>query len=162
MEYNKKQVEKSHYILLIVLTITSYVLFLPLWFKKYIILNSLISSILFVSIYLNIKLKKIILYICFLIEILDTTILGICQIKYLIISYMNKYLYKHLKLQNSTILVSSAIVSTILCVFTDYLIKIALDFHCNFSEYILQIIYTSLFSLLLIIYIRKLQAFIDK
>jgi hypothetical protein len=156
MEYNKKQVEKSHYTLVIALTIISYILFLPLWFKKYIILHSLIYSILFVSIYLNIKLKKFILCICLLVEILDTTILGICQIKYLIINYMKQYFYKYLKLQDSIILVSNVICTTILCIFMDYLIKIGLGFYCDVSEYILHIIYTSLFSLMLISLAKKL------
>ena len=141
MEYNHKQVEKSHFILVVVSIVISYLLFLPLWFKKYIILHSLIYSILFVSIYLNIKSKKIILGLCFIIEILDTTLLGICQIKYLIIRYMSEYSYRNLKLQNFIILVWTTIGSTILCIFTDYLIKISLGFYCDFNEYILNIMY---------------------
>ena len=75
---------------------------------------------------------------------------------------MNQYFYKHLKLQNSTILISSTIGINILCVFIDYVIKITLGFYSDFSEHIFYIIYTSIFTLTLINLTKKLQSVTDK
>jgi len=150
MEYNCKKVEKSHYTLIIISTFISCFLFVPLWFKKYIILYSFLHSTLFVTTYLNLKSKNFFLALCFVVEVLDTSLLGIFQIKYLVISYMSKYLHRRLKLKNFIILTFCIVSIIIMFIFTEYLIKIYLGFHCDIDEYIFNIIYTSLFSVILI------------
>ena len=151
IQYNDLAVEKNHYLLLLFSIVLLYIAFIPLFiFEKYIILSAFIFSILLTSRYCNSKFKNILLLIYFIFEILDSSIIGISVLQYIIMDKLIAYCTLNMDLNRISVLSCSILFITSICKLLEYCTKILCQFNYNIKSCILSILCSSILSIILI------------
>jgi hypothetical protein len=147
IEYNSKQIEKNNYKLLSVFIILSCFLFTPILFEKYLILYSFVSATLISSVYLKNRIKLPVLLVSFIVEILDSGIVGLSQVTYMLTVYVRKHFYT--RFQNTGTTAYSFFVVILAKTIVDLGIKHFFDFTLNYDLYVFSFLYTYGFCILI-------------
>jgi hypothetical protein len=147
IEYNSKQIEKNNYRLLSVFIILSCFLFTPILFEKYLILYSFVSATLISSVYLKNRIKLPVLLVSLIVEILDSGVVGLSQITYMITVYVRKHFYT--RFQNTGTTAYSFFIVILAKTIIDLGIKQFFDFVLNYDLYIFSFLCTYGFCILI-------------